>query len=52
LFAVMYLLRCIVLSLHGNQGPDGLNGPVHRNGRWLQDLTMQRVFPETDIASS
>ena len=50
--AVMDVLRRIGLGFHRNQGPGGLNGPVHRNGRRLQDLTMQRVFPETDIASS
>jgi hypothetical protein len=52
LLAVTDLLRCVVLSLHGNQDPDGLNGPVHRNGSRLQDLTMQSVFPETYIAGS
>ena len=51
--AVMDLLRGIVLGLHGNQGPGGVNGPIHTNERRrLQDLTMQRVFPETYIAGS
>ena len=46
--AVMDLLRWIVLGLHGNQGPGGVNGPIHTNERRrLQDLTMQSVFPVT-----
>jgi hypothetical protein len=52
--AVMDLLRWFVLGLHGNQGPGGVIGPIHKKERRrLQDLTMQRfVFPETYIASS
>lgn len=51
--AVMDLLRWIVLCLHGSLGPGGVIEPIHKNERRrLQDLTMQRVFPETYIASS
>lgn len=51
--AVMDLLRWIVLCLHGSLGPGGVIEPIHKNERRrLQDLTMQRFFPETYIASS
>ena len=50
--AVMDLLRWIVLCLHGSLGPCGVIGPIHKNERMrLEDLTMQRFFPETYIAS-